>query len=234
MTAPAIKVWNVDYSFLIKNYLDQRLWNHTWTLFEYSDYTITLEMDSINVSKKDIWFIIMIKNRFNGREDKANTYYSLNNDTIDFFIKRLNGNIFRLIINHEERYIRNSDGYETIENLIDSEEDKLTQIATEFLDNENITNKEIREMYIDNYVNENSKAGTYRNNFLESSKYHYLTDLYLVFLQSIKDDKYQQMLLDALNSDEKENVLKQIEEYKIEMQTEEYEEEMKAELEDIF
>lgn len=50
----ALKVYDVDYSFIIKNYLDERLWEKEWTIFTYKRYEITLKLDSINVRTKTI------------------------------------------------------------------------------------------------------------------------------------------------------------------------------------
>lgn len=234
MNVPAIKVWKVDYSFLIKNYLDQRLWDHTWTLFEYGDYVINLHISYIEVASKEIAFYIVIRNRSLGGHRYGDIVrYHLDNDSIDFFIKRLNGKIFNLIIDCEKDTIRKYDHYQILKKMISDEEDCLTQIAEEFLDNENITNEEIREMYIENYIDKNSKAVDYEIEFFMSSRYHYLTDLYLVYLESIKDEIRRKQVLDALEDNEREEVLEKIKEYHTQLETDEYEEEMKSELEEI-
>lgn len=233
MNAPAIKVWKVDYSFLIKNYLDQRLWDHTWTLFEYGDYVIDLHMSYIDVRNKEINFYISIRNILDGYTTGSIVDYHLDKDSIDFFIKRLNGKIFGLIIDCEEELIRKSNVYQTLKRMISDEENRLIEIAEEFLDNENITNEEIREMYIENYVDKNSKAEKYKIDFFKSAQYHYLTDLYLVYLESIKDKDRRMRVLNALDDDECEEVLEKIEEYHLQLETDEFAEEMKMELETI-
>lgn len=232
MNVPAIKVWKVDYSFLIKNYLDQRLWDHTWTLFEYGDYIINLRMSSIYVSSKEIAFFVSIRN-IQGGSLGSIVYYHLENDSIEFFVKRLNGKIFNLIMDYEKEYIEEFDDYKILERMIIDEEYRLSEIAEEFLDNENITNEEIREMYIENYVDKNSKAEKYKNDFFKSAQYHYLTDLYLVYLESIKDEDRRMRVLNSLDDNERNEVLEQIKEYHTQLETDEYEEEMKAELEAI-
>ena len=35
---PIIKVFDVDYSFIIKNYLDPKMWQKEWTLFLLEEY----------------------------------------------------------------------------------------------------------------------------------------------------------------------------------------------------
>ena len=53
---PAIKVYDIDYSFIIKNYLNPEMWQKTWTLFQYKTFVVTLRLDSINCQKEKIFF----------------------------------------------------------------------------------------------------------------------------------------------------------------------------------
>lgn len=53
---PAIKVWKMDYSFIIKNYLNPALWQKTWTLFEYKDFVITIKLTKIETENMRIVF----------------------------------------------------------------------------------------------------------------------------------------------------------------------------------
>lgn len=53
---PAIKVYDIDYDFIIKNYTDPKLWDKVWTLFVFKNYTFTLSLDTINVKNKQINF----------------------------------------------------------------------------------------------------------------------------------------------------------------------------------
>lgn len=47
----ALKVYDVDYSFIIKNYLASDLWQKTWTLFVYKNVRVTLDLYKIEVKK---------------------------------------------------------------------------------------------------------------------------------------------------------------------------------------
>ena len=50
------RVYDVDYSFIVKNYLNPELWDMKWTLFMYKDFIIYLELYSINCKDKEITF----------------------------------------------------------------------------------------------------------------------------------------------------------------------------------
>ena len=71
MNLPTIKVYKIDYEFIIKNYLDPKLWEKTWTVFVYYDYVFTLKMMSIDVQKNSIDFRVYLK----GKEYCFDTQY---------------------------------------------------------------------------------------------------------------------------------------------------------------
>ena len=56
----AIKVYNIDYDFIIKNYLDKSLWHKEWTLFIYKDVTFTISLSKIDVKDESISFHVRI------------------------------------------------------------------------------------------------------------------------------------------------------------------------------
>ena len=55
---PELKVYEIDYSFIIKNYLDKNLWKKQWTLFVYKDYVFTLNLYKIDTEDCSIGFKI--------------------------------------------------------------------------------------------------------------------------------------------------------------------------------
>ena len=115
----------------------------------------------------------------------------------------------------------------------DIEIEKLTVLASEFLDDEGVTNEEIREAYIDKYVDDNKQNDEYIQRLRSAYEYHLLTDFYLVFAESIGDDAKYQTVMDKLEENEIENVLKEINQYKTYIETDDYQEEMKGLLEEI-
>lgn len=234
---PAIKVYKMDYSFIIKNYLNPKLWQKTWTLFEYKDFVITLRLSKINTISNAVTFdIILNDNSENCRRDKDTNEvdFYLNNGTIEMLIKRINGTILRSISYHERYHVFEMlDTYKNALQVGEDEEKKLKSIANEFLDGEGITNEEIRKLYIDDFVSNNKKNYEYVQTLRNAFEYHLLTDLYLVFLKSIDDEEKYQEVLNALEESEMNNVLKEINKYKQIIETEEYETEMKGLLETI-
>lgn len=233
---PAIKVWKMDYSFIIKNYLNPALWQKTWTLFEYKDFVITIKLTKIETENMRIVFRLNLRDnsRPNTWGDQEDVSYSLKGSSIKFLIKSINGAIFRMISYHERNHVlEDLPVYIDAKQQGDIEIEKLTVLASEFLDDEGVTNEEIREAYIDKYVDDNKQNDKYIQRLRSAYEYHLLTDFYLVFAESIGDDAKYQTVMDKLEENEIENVLKEINQYKTYIETDDYQEEMKGLLEEI-
>ena len=233
---PAIKVWKMDYSFIIKNYLNPALWQKTWTLFEYKDFVITIKLTKIETENMRIVFRLNLRDnsRPNTWGDQEDVSYSLKGSSIKFLIKNINGAIFRMISYHERNHVlEDLPVYIDAKQQGDIEIEKLTVLASEFLDDEGVTNEEIREAYIDKYVDDNKQNDKYLQRLRSAYEYHLLTDFYLVFAESIGDDAKYQTVMDKLEENEIENVLKEINQYKTYIETDDYQEEMKGLLEEI-
>lgn len=233
---PAIKTWKMDYSFIIKNYLNPALWQKTWTLFEYKDFVITIKLARIET--EDMRIVFRLNLRDNGRPntwgDQEDVSYSLKSSSIKFLIKSINGAIFRMISYHERNHVlEDLPVYIDAKQQGDIEIEKLTALASEFLDDEGVTNEEIREAYIDKYVDDNKQNNEYIQRLRSAYEYHLLTDFYLVFAESIGDDTKYQTVMNRLEENEIENVLKEISQYKTYIETDDYQEEMKDLLEAI-
>lgn len=226
----------MDYSFIIKNYLNPALWQKTWTLFEYKDFVITIKLTKIETENMRIVFRLNLRDnsRPNTWGDQEDVSYSLKGSSIKFLIKNINGAIFRMISYHERNHVlEDLPVYIDAKQQGDIEIEKLTVLASEFLDDEGVTNEEIREAYIDKYVDDNKQNDKYIQRLRSAYEYHLLTDFYLVFAESIGDDAKYQTVMDKLEENEIENVLKEINQYKTYIETDDYQEEMKGLLEEI-
>ena len=242
---PVIKNFEIDYSFIIKNYLNPELWHKKWNLFIYKSFVFSLELNSIYVQDEKIYFHVILEDILNVSDytDEWTSYpnrcyetvvYSLKIDDISFLKNKISSAMLYLIEKLEERKIKNSQEYKDIEDSKDSEERKLTEIAENFLDDNNVTNDDIRDVYISNYVDNNSKIEDYLNDCKYNLKYNMLTDLYLIYANVNKKDNLLQTLENRILDDEEFEELKnEINEYIKYMETEDFEQEMQEYLEDI-
>lgn len=188
---PTIKVYEVDYSFIIKNYLNRELWDKTWTLFQYKHSTVTLRLNSINTKNKIIYFEVRLD-----WSDGEQTDYSYN--TVEFQLGVMNVTQLKNIINNciwsrilrvEENLIEKSSEYQNIRDGWYTEKERLEEIANDFLDSEGVTHKSIREAYVDKFIDDNDTLWDDLQDYKNQMKFKVLTELYLVFAKTIKDEE---------------------------------------------
>ena len=243
---PAIKVYDIDYSFIIKNYLNPEMWQKSWVIFQYKTFVITLRLSSINCKSEKVCFEVEIKDNstenkyayeWGENTDKHATFladYSLKVDNIDFLKREIRSRIFLAIERMEGYYIMATDEYKELSFKYENEVRLLTKIAEDFLDQNNVKNEEIRNVYIDNFVSNNTTLDTLQSKLKDKEQYTKFPDFYLIFANATKDDsiikKWEYTIADANNLEE---IKKEINEYLAYMETEKFQEEKSDELEEI-
>jgi hypothetical protein len=234
----ALKVYNIDYSFIIKNYLNPKLWKEKWCLFEFEHYTFTIYLQSISTRDESITFYIEAKNPF-AKEYYRKTHtrsidFSLKVDNLKFLKNKINSTIYSLINDIEQQTIKDSSYCNLILDGLNEEKNELTEIAKAFLDENGVSNSEIREVYIDNYVSNNNRVFSHYNAYVSNNKFNYLTPLWVTFANVIKDkDKIKEIKTFLQDDDKIKAVMKESKEYLKYLKTEEWKEEMMNELFEI-
>ena len=231
-----LKVFDIDYSFIIKNYLDPKLWQKEWTLFIYKKFVVTLRLKYIYVYKHKICFEIKLtnnnKNNWN-REYTETVEYSLNIENINILKKNINKRILYVIeIMEKCDYIEQTEEFKKLISMQNEEREKLTKIAEEFLDDNDIENEDIREAYIEAYVSNTEKVWDLKQDYKNENRYKMLPDLYLTFARATNNKELEKEILET-NFEKKEELLKEIEELEEYMKTEEYENNMRGKLEEL-
>lgn len=237
---PIIKVFDVDYSFIIKNYLNPELWNKTWTLFQYKDMKVTLNIYSIYTRQNKIMFEIRTHWPDNG-EWHCSEYditCSLKIEDITFLKRQINSAIFNSFVDVERnRYIFRTDEYMELVQIKRQEHNTLEQIASDFLDRNEITNESIRDAYIDAYINEYETMSDKISNYVSSRAYMEMPDMYLVFLSCLEDDPKTKIrteeIKEKLTDTEFKDIMEEVKEFQEYMETDQYKEEMEEQLEEV-
>lgn len=228
MNELVIKTYDIDYSFIIKNYLDKELWDKEWNLFVYKDFVFSLQLWEINTRSNSVTFEILLTNN-DYKGSVFRTYY-IKQSNIKILKKQINGAMYDLITYCENYYIRNEDGYKTIQEAESEEIDMLTEIAEKFLDENGVSNKEIRDVYIDNYILNNKKTDIYLSNYLSGRTYLVLSDLYLVYTKITEDaNKYNAILSKIKASENYMEILAEANDYLNKLKNEEKREELEVE-----
>lgn len=217
----AFKVYDIDYSFLIKNYLAPELWDKSWTLFVYKNIRVQLDMSSIEVKRpRRICFKISI----NEGDYYRATYitHDMENSNFEVLKRQINGSIRDLIGYLEDSYIRKEEGYRQLERNKSEEKDILRRIAEDYLNDNGITLDDVREAYISKYVYDNCKGDVYTSNYLSGRRYKSRPDVWLVYYKIIGDDTKLKAIEQILLRDDRfKDILQEISEYNIIMEADE-------------
>lgn len=239
--ALTLKVYKMNYEFLVKNYLDRKMWEREWTLFEYGPYKVTINIWSIFTRTEQIAFDIKLhysdeRRRWDYKEKTVN--FSLKIDNISFLKRQINSAIYELIKSVErDTKITQTPEYLELEVVRQNETKQLTEIAENFLDKCQVTNSNLRETYIEAYVDEYSKIPETICDYVQNRMYKELPDLYLTWLFCLEDDPKKESRIkeveEALSNERYNEIIKEIEEYQKYMETEEYIDEMESNLEEV-
>ena len=243
---PAIKVYDIDYSFIIKNYLNPEMWQKTWTLFQYKTFVVTLQLTYINCQDEKITLRVRIKDNSNthkyayswgrnsDKEAYDEVYYSLKVNDLKFLKTSVESSVFRAIEKLEEYNIIASEDYLNLQEMYSNEQDVLRRIAEEFLDANDVSNEDIRDAYIETYVSNNTKLDSYITRIEEKNQYLIFPDLYLVFANATNNDKtikkWEQILEENNDIEELKTTIQEYIDY---MESEEFEDDMSSNLEEI-
>jgi len=242
-----LKNYEIDYSFIIKNYLEPKMWQKKWNLLIYKNFVFTLRISFIYVQEEKIYFDIKledIKNTMDYRGDWNYWYgensceepinFSLKIDDVSFLEKKINSAMLKCIERLERKKIMGTERYQEIRDGKEKEIRALTEIAEEFLDDNNVKNEDIREAYIDVFVENNKKIDEKLSEYQQLRKYNELTELYLVFA-NINENKnlLDKIERNSLDIEYLRKIEKEVLEYIENLETEEFKEEMQRNLEDI-
>lgn len=200
----ALKVWRIDYDFLIKNYLDRSLWNKVWNLFTYKNFNFTLSLRCIHTKAGYIAFEIASTGTTMWTHTKSVEYYFNNPEyTIAVLKKQINGAIFNLMIELEEDEIESSLEYFELLATKEQEENTLIDIANSFLNENGVTNSDIRDAYIDAFVSKASTMDSKLTDYRIDNKYKHYTEMMLAFAIATDDKTRFDTIRNAQNNDSK-------------------------------
>lgn len=207
-----LKKYDVDYSFIVRNYLSPELWKKTWTLFVYKNVSITLNLYSIDVEDPiTINFRISIKAP--GYSNSTLKSHMIPTSNLKVLKNQINSGIINLITGYETNEIKSTNEYKELFNASIIEEERLRDIAENYLDDNSIYIDDVRDAYIDYYVSKNNDGDEYLYNYTQSMKYKKCPDLWLVYAKASDDENLENYIKHALTNDTYCYILKEIKEY---------------------
>lgn len=226
------KIYEIDYDFIIKNYLDQSQWNKTWTLLVYKQFTFTLIMTNIDVQDNAVYFQLKLTHpSYTTKTDTIS--YHIDKSNIDMLKKSIEGTILRLIKWQELAAIAMLDEYKAAYEKMEIEREELIKIAKDYLADCEITNRSIIHNYSDDFMNGNEKIRELRTRFYNSKLYTLFTDLYLTYADIYSNESLKELVNNTLHSTDSLKTLLEIDSYFATVGTDSWVEEMKQRLEKI-
>lgn len=193
----SLELVRLDIKEIISNYRNPKFWKKKWVIFKTKDFDVVWRMSSINIEQTNISSIveiINIKRRHFWTWNKPMAWCrSIPLDhseyTQEVFQKNLLGAVVEAINSLEKSIVQTTYEYKEASRLEDEENSRLEDIANDFLDREGVTNKDIREAYIEKYVNEAARYNYTRTLLSSAIRRFYPTARLLAF--SWFDDKKQ-------------------------------------------
>lgn len=207
-----LKKYDVDYSFIIRNYLSPELWKKTWTLFVYKNIRITLNLYYIWVNDP-----IKIEFKISINAPGYSTYttksHTLDVSNLTILKNQIDNAILYLINEYERDVVSTTETYQDLLSAASNEQDRLQEIAENYLDENGIYIEDVRDAYIEYYVNNNWTGDSYLYSYKDSMRYKQCTDLWLVYARATNDEKLEEEIKERLTTDDYVGILKDIQEY---------------------
>ena len=164
-------VYKLDVKTILDNYDKKSFWQKSWTIYKAKDYQIKLSIAEILIQRNQITFKVfpeMINScyklrRTNKKACLSSWDYAVLNIPIrdDYTQIKFENDLVcacqRVIDGLENRLIAQYSEFQLASELDDAETNIAHEQAENFLNEHNITNKDIREAYIEAYV---SKVAT--------------------------------------------------------------------------
>lgn len=178
----AIKVFDIDYSFILKNYLDKELWHKTWILFQYKEMTVTLSLWRIDVYDNSITFKIGINN-LKGKDTSNTEYFYVDKCDIKFLKKKIESCIIQSMEWVEGQLI-NDNLPDIFDNLKELENKIITETVKEYFDDKGISSDTIVDSVTDNCIDEFSLSKEYKDNYGSGMKHKVIYEYYDAFCKA--------------------------------------------------
>lgn len=209
-----VKVYDIDYTAILCNYLNTKLWDAEWVVFEYKNYKITMRLCTIDTQDRELIleYKILDNSRNNYYNPTTKIRINLPNLNMKVVQKQINGALFGLCEALEDTLIYRSDKYKEIDDLNDTEKDEIKTILEEYLSDNNINDK-LHDQYED-YIMDEGKIQHLNSKYVDAKKYNVCTDLFEVLLDITQDETRRHYITErSTNADNLYNEIKEYSEW---------------------
>ena len=192
----SLELVHLDIKEILANYRNPKFWKKKWLIFKNKDFDIVWKMTNIKLDSYSIESVVQVINikRPHYWFWSTTTAYCksipLDHDeyTQEVFQRNILGSVISAIDYFERSIVQTTHEYKEAERLENEENEKLEEIANQFLDQEGVTNKDIREAYIEKYVSEAARYN-YTSALLSSAIRRYYPTARLLAYSWFNDKK---------------------------------------------
>lgn len=201
----AIKVYDVDYSFIMKNYLDKELWNKTWTVFQWRNVIANISLWRIDVYDESVFMNVKVTDSDTGKSSSMLVYYFVDKCDIKFLKRKINSAIMDCIISIERQIIQDTGEYKNIRNMEYKEDKIISKIVEKYFNSKNIKSEVVIESTVEKCKENITRSGKFSDDYLDSMKYRVLEDLFLEFsrISDKEIDKSNLSTIDVVNNSQR-------------------------------
>lgn len=199
------KVIKLDIDIILKNFNKPEFWKKEWLIYKSNILELYARINNIDVLNNKINFEVFTKQEYFycqklKRKIHCYSYFARNfiipinhsDYSKEKFFKDLISNSLSIIKAIEEKMIENYSDYINATNLENDYYEKLRDIANDFLDQNNVSNSDVREAYIDYYI-DRCAIPDYTSDVLGNYRYTVIPHEYLMLVAFFGDkDKYDE------------------------------------------
>jgi len=152
----------IDFDYIVENFLEKELWEKTWRIFNYDNTLVIMNLEQIDVKRKKIIFKLRVDD-FEDEDYEITTFsvpYQKEHRNVTVFKKDLDYSIRLIYDMLDDNYIRKTKEYKDAIKREDEYKEKLKKRANNILDEDDVTNEEIRRIFVEEYAYENSENFT--------------------------------------------------------------------------
>ncbi len=184
-------VVRLDLGVILANYNKPAFWKKKWVIYESKALKLVASIDTIDVKNNKIFMTIApgatrYTDKKSGKETSiryttVNVLIPIGRDdyTKEKFQNDITNSCLRAINIIEAMLIMEYGEYQNAMKLTKAYRNKLKEIAEGFLDDNNVSNKDIRSAYIETFV-DNSEIPDYSSNILNRYEYTVIPQEYLM------------------------------------------------------
>lgn len=166
----------LDLKEILDNYRKPKFWKKKWVVFRHKEFDVVFSIYYINIENNTITCACKIANfkRKGVYIWSLPSYWcsSIPIDNPDYKQENFNRTILAGVVGVidmlEKSIVEKSYEYKEAEKLDARKREILRQVAEDFLDSENVKNEDIREVYIESYVDKNAH-NTYTRDLLANA-----------------------------------------------------------------